>query len=168
MFPFPDTSLVCIYREWLRKAFCSLELRVQFCLLVCCTYLSLSTVNKERNRTDQRASLQVDTEKHNKEEKRRNRRKRLLYSTVIHILKEHTSVARPLFPQVEPSAWQMRNKEEIFSSVKGHLGSTLQMSLFIHSVHVTLVGLSGLAGPPPRPHPLSPSPVFTLPLSLCV
>ena len=49
-----------IYIEWLRKAFCSLELRVQFCLLVCCTYPSLLTVNKEKNRTDQRASLRVD------------------------------------------------------------------------------------------------------------
>ena len=39
----------------------SLELRVQFCLLVCCTYPSLSTVNKEKNLTDQRASLRVDT-----------------------------------------------------------------------------------------------------------
>ena len=33
MFPFPEPSLVCIYIEretvWLRKAFCSLELRVQ-------------------------------------------------------------------------------------------------------------------------------------------
>ena len=38
-----------------------LELRVQFCLLVCCTYPSLSTVNKEKNRTDQRASLRLDT-----------------------------------------------------------------------------------------------------------
>ena len=39
----------------------SLELRVQFCLLVCCTYPSSSTVNKEKNPTDQRASLRVDT-----------------------------------------------------------------------------------------------------------
>ena len=39
----------------------SLELRVQFCLLVCCTYPSLSTVNKEKNLTDQRASSRVDT-----------------------------------------------------------------------------------------------------------
>ena len=38
-------------------AFCSLELRVQFFLLVCCTYPSLSTVNKEKNRTDQSASF---------------------------------------------------------------------------------------------------------------
>ena len=51
---------LCIYIEWLRKAFCSLELRIQFCLLVCCTYPSLSTVNKEKNLTDQRASLRVD------------------------------------------------------------------------------------------------------------
>ena len=50
-----------IYFEWLRKTFCSLELRVQFCLLVCCTYPSLSTVNKEKNQADQRASLRVDT-----------------------------------------------------------------------------------------------------------
>ena len=50
-----------LYMQWLRKVFCSLELRVQFCLLVCCTYPSLSTVNKEKNRTDQRASLRVDT-----------------------------------------------------------------------------------------------------------
>ena len=39
----------------------SLELRVQFCLLVCCTYPSSSTVNKEKNLIDQRASLRVDT-----------------------------------------------------------------------------------------------------------
>ena len=63
MFPFPERSLVCIYLKWLRKAFCSLELRVQFCLLVYCTYPSLSTVNKEKNRADQRASLRVDTRK---------------------------------------------------------------------------------------------------------
>ena len=37
----------------------SLELRVQFCLLVCCTYPSY--VNKEKNLKDQRASLRVDT-----------------------------------------------------------------------------------------------------------
>ena len=43
------------------KAFCLLELRIQSCLLVCCTYPSLSTVNKEKNRADQRASLRVDT-----------------------------------------------------------------------------------------------------------
>ena len=39
----------------------SLDLRVQFCLLVCCTYPSSSTVNKEKNLIDQRASLRVDT-----------------------------------------------------------------------------------------------------------
>ena len=39
----------------------SLELRVQFCLLVCCTCPSSSTVNKEKNLIDQRASLRVDT-----------------------------------------------------------------------------------------------------------
>ena len=39
----------------------SLELRVQFCLLVCCIYLSSSTVNKEKNPIFQRASLRVDT-----------------------------------------------------------------------------------------------------------
>ena len=38
----------------------SLELRVQFCLLVCCTYPSSSTVNKEMNLIDQSASLRVD------------------------------------------------------------------------------------------------------------
>ena len=45
--------------------FSSLEWRVQFCwfaiLLVCYTYPSLSTFNKEKNLTDQRASLRVDT-----------------------------------------------------------------------------------------------------------
>ena len=39
----------------------SLELRVQFCLLVCCTYPSSSTVNKEKNLKDQRTSFRVDT-----------------------------------------------------------------------------------------------------------
>ena len=34
---------------------------VQFCLLVCGTYPSSSTVNKEKNLKDQRASLRVDT-----------------------------------------------------------------------------------------------------------
>ena len=43
------------------QGFCSLEWRVQFCLLVCGTYPSLLTVNKEKNQTDQRASLRVDT-----------------------------------------------------------------------------------------------------------
>ena len=42
------------------RLFVSLEWRVQFCLLVCCTYPSLSTVNKEKNQTDQSASLRVD------------------------------------------------------------------------------------------------------------
>ena len=50
-----------LYIHWLRKMFFSLEWRVQFCLLVCRTYPSLSTVNKEKNRTDQRSSLLVDT-----------------------------------------------------------------------------------------------------------
>ena len=61
MFPFPEPSLVCICIEWLRQAFCSLELRVQFFLLVSCADPSLLTVNKEKNQTDQRASLRVDT-----------------------------------------------------------------------------------------------------------
>ena len=39
----------------------SLELRVQFCLLVRCTYPSSSTGNKEKKLIDQRASLRVDT-----------------------------------------------------------------------------------------------------------
>ena len=39
----------------------SLELRVQFCLLVSRTYPSSSTVNKEKNLIYQRASLRVDT-----------------------------------------------------------------------------------------------------------
>ena len=49
-----------MYVEWLRKAllFIGIESSV---LLVCCTYPSLSTVNKEKNRTDLRASLRVDT-----------------------------------------------------------------------------------------------------------
>ena len=68
MFPFPEPSLVLIYIQWLRKAFCSLELRVQFCLLVCCTYPSLSTVNKEKKRTEQMSVLldERTREKHNK------------------------------------------------------------------------------------------------------
>ena len=44
----------------------SLELRVQFCLLVCCTCPSSSTMNKEKNLIVQRASLQVGTRKHNR------------------------------------------------------------------------------------------------------
>ena len=36
------------------------------CLLVCCTYPSLSTVNREKNRTDQRASYEWTREKHNR------------------------------------------------------------------------------------------------------
>ena len=62
MFPFPERSLVLyIYRVATQGFLSSLEFRVQFCLLVCCTYPSLSTVNKEKNLTDQRASLRVDT-----------------------------------------------------------------------------------------------------------
>ena len=41
--------------------FVFIGLRVQFCSLVCCTYPSSSTVNKEKNLKDQRASLRVDT-----------------------------------------------------------------------------------------------------------
>ena len=40
----------------------SLELRVQFCLLVCCTYPSSLTVNKEKNLIDQRASDTRETQ----------------------------------------------------------------------------------------------------------
>ena len=50
-----------IYRVATQCSLSSLELRVQFCLLVCCTYPSSSTVNKEKNLKDQRASLPVDT-----------------------------------------------------------------------------------------------------------
>ena len=35
-------------RTFFARPFVSLELRVQFCLLVCCTYPSLSTVKKEK------------------------------------------------------------------------------------------------------------------------
>ena len=44
-----------IYRVATQGFLSSLELRVQFCLLVCCTYPSLSTVNKEKNLIDQHA-----------------------------------------------------------------------------------------------------------------
>ena len=50
-----------MYRVATQCSLSSLELRVQFCLLVCCTYPSSSTVNKEKNLIDQRASLRVDT-----------------------------------------------------------------------------------------------------------
>ena len=53
-----------MYIEWLRKAFCfiGMESSVLFVFVFfCCTCPSLSTVNKEKNRTDQRASLRVDT-----------------------------------------------------------------------------------------------------------
>ena len=61
MVSFPERSSVCIYRVVTQGCLSSLEWRVQFCLLVCCTYPSLSTVDKEKNRTDQHASLRVDT-----------------------------------------------------------------------------------------------------------
>ena len=63
LFPFPERSSVriYIYRVATQCSLSSLELRVQFCLLVCCTYPSSSTVNKEKNLIDQRASLRVDT-----------------------------------------------------------------------------------------------------------
>ena len=69
LFPFPERSSVriyiyiyiYIYRVATQCSLSSLELRVQFCLLVCCTYPSSSTVNKEKNLKDQRASLRVDT-----------------------------------------------------------------------------------------------------------
>ena len=54
-------SYIYIYRVATQCSWSSLELRVQFCLLVCCTYSSSSTVNKEKNLIDQRASLRVDT-----------------------------------------------------------------------------------------------------------
>ena len=50
-----------IYRVATQCSLSSLELRVQFCLLVCCTYPSSSTVNKEKNLIVQLASLRVDT-----------------------------------------------------------------------------------------------------------
>ena len=61
MFLFPERSSVRIYRVATQCFLSSLELRVQFCLLVCCTYPSSSTVNKVKNLIDQRASLRVDT-----------------------------------------------------------------------------------------------------------
>ena len=61
-FLFPNVlRFVYIYRVATQCSLSSLELRVQFCLLVCCTYSSSSTVNKEKNLIDQRASLRVDT-----------------------------------------------------------------------------------------------------------
>ena len=57
---FPNV-LRFVYRVATQGFLLSLELRVQFCLLVCCTYPSSSTVNKEKNLIDQRASLRVDT-----------------------------------------------------------------------------------------------------------
>ena len=54
-------GFVYIYRVATQCSLSSLELSVQSCLLVCCTYPSSSTVNKEKKLKDQHASLRVDT-----------------------------------------------------------------------------------------------------------
>ena len=67
-FLFPNV-LRFVYRVATQCSLSSLELRVQFCLLVCCTYPSWSTVNKEKNLIDQRASFNLcewTREKHNR------------------------------------------------------------------------------------------------------
>ena len=75
LFPFPNVLrfvYIYIYIERERERVAtqgfssSLELRVQFCLLVCCTYPSLSTVNKEKNLKISVLLYEWTREKHNR------------------------------------------------------------------------------------------------------
>ena len=99
----------------------SLELRVQFCLLVCCTYPSSSTVNKEKNLIDQRASLRVDTREtqqinlrrrhwdfpHRNTSYRRSYPIRSFFASIVSTMAETTELIKLLADQIQVQRQQM-------------------------------------------------------------
>ena len=103
MFPFrnPERSLICIYKEWLRKAF-SLRLNGEFSS-VCwfAVHILHYRLSREKRteqisvllyRTDQRASLRVDT---------RQTKQKLLILNYSH----HHGCAQLTLTAVSPTVW---------------------------------------------------------------
>ena len=105
----------------------SLELRFQFCLLVCCTYPSSSTVNKEnkeKNLIDQRASLRVDTREtqqinwrrrhwdfpHRNTSYRRSYPIRSFFASIVSTMAETTELIKLLADQIQVQRQQMEQQ----------------------------------------------------------
>ena len=102
----------------------SLELRVQFCLLVCCTYPSSSTVNKEKSLKDQRASLRVDTREtqqinwrrrhwnfpHRNTSYRRSYPIRSFFTSIVSTMAETTELIKLLADQIQVQRQQMEQQ----------------------------------------------------------
>ena len=104
----------------------SLDLRVQFCLLVCCTYLSSSTVNKETNLIDQCASLRVDTREtqqinwrrrhwdfpHRSTSYRRSYPIRSFFASIVSTMAETTELIKLLADQIQVQRQQMEQQAQ--------------------------------------------------------
>ena len=128
MFPFPERSSVriYIYRVATQCSWSSLELRVQFCLLVCCTYPSSSTVNKEKNLIDQRASLRVDTREtqqiiwrrrhwdfpHRSTSHLRSYPIRSFFASIVSTMAETTELIKLLADQIQVQRQQMEQQAQ--------------------------------------------------------
>ena len=126
MFPFPERSSVRIYIERVATqcSLSSLDLRVQFCLLVCCTYPSSSTVNKEKNLIDQRASLRVDTREtqqinwrrrhwdfpHRSTSYRRSYPIKSFFASVVSTMAETTELIKLLADQIQVQRQQIEHQ----------------------------------------------------------
>ena len=104
----------------------SLDLRVHFCLLVCCTYPSLSTVNKEKNLIDQRASLRVDTREtqqinwrrrhwdfpHRSTSYRQSYPIRSFFASLVSTMAETTELIKLLADQIQVQRQQMEQQSQ--------------------------------------------------------
>ena len=104
----------------------SLEWRVQFCLLVCCTYPSWSTVNKEKYLIDQRASLRVDTREtqqinwrrrhwdfpHRNTSYRRSYPIRSFFASIVSTMAETTELIKLLADQIQVQRQQMEQQAQ--------------------------------------------------------
>ena len=102
----------------------SLELRVQFHLLVCCTCPSSSTMNKEKNLIVQRASLQVDTRKtqqmnwrrrhwdfpHRNMSYRRSYPIRIIFTSIVSTMAETTELIKLHADQIQVQRQQMEEQ----------------------------------------------------------
>ena len=113
-----------IYRVATRGFWSSLELRVQFSLLVCCTYPSLSTVNKEKNLIDQCASLRVDTREtqqinwrrrhwdfpHRSTSYRRSYPIRSFFASIVSTMAETSELIKLLADQIQVQRQQMEQQ----------------------------------------------------------
>ena len=113
-----------MYRVAAQCSWSSLELRVQFCLLVCCTYPSSSTVNKEKNLTDQRASLRVDTREtqqinwrrlhwdfpHRNTSYRRSYPIRSFFASIVSTMAKTTKLIKLLADQIQVQRQQMEQQ----------------------------------------------------------